>query len=145
MDIMQFMQPSPQMAKELHIKAAETEWLPASADGKAFIKILWTSPESGGWAVMHKWLKGYCAPTHKHLGAIHALVLSGKLAVRDQIMDAGDYLYEPNGVIHDRTEALEDTIHLNIADGPIVFFNDEGITHYASWEQMAGIGAAAGQ
>ncbi|BFM15704.1 hypothetical protein R50073_18870 [Maricurvus nonylphenolicus] len=135
-DILNMLQaPGPAM-KDILVKASESNWVPTDPNGKAFIKVLWTCAESGGWAVMHKWKKGYVAPPHKHLGAIHAFIVSGKLQLREHTIETGDYMYEPNGIIHESTEALEDTIHLNIADGPILFFDDEKITGYGSWEQM---------
>jgi len=46
-------------------------------------------------------------------------------------------------VLHDETVALEDTEYLFICDGPVVFFDDEGLTSYLSWEEMARMQAAA--
>ena len=111
-------------------------WLATDPNGNAFVKPLWTSPDSGGWAVLLKWKAGYKAPAHKHLGAIHAFVVSGKLQLRDKELNAGDYIYEANGVIHEETLALEDTVHLNIADGPVLFFDDNGFNAYFGWEQI---------
>jgi len=136
MDIHKFMQPPDIGDRDVLVKATESDWVQTDKDGKAFIKVLWTNPDSGGWAVLYKWLKGFVAPAHKHLGSVHNLVISGKMQVRDMVLEAGDYQYEANGMIHETTTALEDTIHLNIADGPILFFNDNGFTHYAGWEQM---------
>ena len=36
----------------------------------------------------------------------HAYILSGKLQVRDGVLNAGDYVYEPNGVLHDEVVAI---------------------------------------
>ena len=63
-------------------------------------------------------------------------MLKGKLQVRDGVLEAGDYDYEPNGMLHGKTEALEDTEYLFVCEGPVVFFDDEGITRYLSWEEM---------
>ena len=62
--------------------------------------------------------------------------LKGQLKVRDGILNAGDYDYEPNGVLHGETEALEDTEYLFICDGPIVFYNKDGLTSYLGWEEL---------
>ena len=136
MKIAEYMTPPETHLADVLVKANQGDWIPAAPDGKAFIKVLWTSPESGGWAVLHRWLKGYVAPAHKHLGALHDWVVSGKSQVRDQVLEAGDYLYEANGMIHEETTALEDTVHLNIADGPVLFYADNAFTHYVGWEQM---------
>ena len=97
--------------QDIVIPSSEDGWIPMDEEGLAFIKPLWTSPESGGWAVLWHWKKGYKAAAHKHLGSIHAYIIKGKLQVRDHVMNAGDYIYEANGVIHDETTAVEDTIH----------------------------------
>ncbi len=116
-------------------RSAEMDWIETSP-GMAYTKILWLSPESGRWAVLLKWMKGYTAPRHKHLSAAHAFILSGKLQVRDGTLEAGDYLYEPNGMIHGATTALEDTVYLFICDGPVLFFDEEGFTGYRGWEEL---------
>ena len=119
------------------VEASKVDWIPQPFDPeRAFIKILWTGSETGGWAVLFRWLKGYTAPQHKHLTASHTFILSGKLGVRDGTLDAGDYIYEPNGMIHGATEALEDTEYLFICDGPVLFFEDEGFTTYLGWEEL---------
>ena len=136
MNIQKYMQPPSGAVVDHLVLASETEWIQTDKEGRAFIKVLWTCPRSGGWAVLYKWLKGYSAPAHKHLGAIHSFVISGRLRIRDLVQGAGDYVYEANGMIHESTLAEEDTVHLNIADGPILFYRDGAFTHYVGWEQM---------
>lgn len=119
------------------IKASDSDWIPQPLDpNKAFMRILYTGAESGRWAVLFRWLKGFVAPPHKHLSASHTFILSGKLQVRDGTLDAGDYVYEPNGMIHGATTALEDTDYLFICDGPVLFFDDKGFTAYLGWEEL---------
>lgn len=117
------------------VAASEMSWQ-ETEPGKAWIKILWTGSETGTWAVLFKWAKGYVAVPHKHLSASHTFVLKGKLQVRDGILNAGDYVYEPNGVLHMETKALEDTEYLFICHGPLLFFDDEGLTSYMGWEEV---------
>ena len=117
------------------IVRASDPWI-ESEQGKAWIKVLWTGPESGRWAALFRWKKGYVAAPHKHLAAAHTYILKGKLQVRDGTLEAGDYDYEPNGVLHDATTALEDTEYLFICDGPIVFYNKDGLISYSGWEEM---------
>ena len=107
-----------------------------SEKGMAWMKVLWTGAESGRWAALFRWNKGYVAAPHKHLSAAHTYILKGKLQVRHGILEAGDYDYEPNGVLHGATTALEDTEYLFICDGPVIFFDGKGITHYLSWEEL---------
>ena len=118
------------------VEATKMEWLQMDEGGKAFIKILYTGSESGSWAVLFRWLKGYIAEPHKHLSGSHTYILSGKLQVRDGVLNAGDYVYEPNGMLHGATTALEDTEYLFICNGPVLFFDDENLTSYLGWEEL---------
>lgn len=124
------------------VRAGEGDWIPMDEDGKAFVKILWTGAESGGWAVLFRWFKGFVAPQHKHLSASHTFILSGKLQVRDGVLNAGDYVYEPNGMLHGATTALEDTDYLFICNGPVVFYTEKGLSGYQSWEELRRMQAA---
>lgn len=124
-------------------KASEMDWIPSGDDPKrAFMKILWTGSETGTWAVLFRWLKGYSAPPHKHLSAAHTFVISGKLQIRTGILNAGDYVYEANGMVHGATTALEDTEYIFICNGPVLFFNENSFTSYLGWEELRRIQAA---
>lgn len=116
------------------VEASKMEWLQTS--DKSFMKILYTGSESGSWAVLLRWLKGYTAAPHKHLSGSHTFILSGKLQVRDGVLNTGDYVYEPNGMLHGETTALEDTEYLFISNGPVLFFDDDNFTSYLSWEEL---------
>ncbi|MEM7019780.1 MAG: hypothetical protein AAF512_20890, partial [Pseudomonadota bacterium] len=59
-----------------------------------------------------------------------------KLQVRDGVLNAGDYVYEPNGMLHGATTALEDTEYLFICNGPVLFFDDDSFTGYLGWEEL---------
>ena len=85
--------------------ASKMEWM-EYGQPDARIKILWLGAESGRWAVLFKWDKGYVAPPHKHLSAAYAYILRGRLQVRDGILDEGDFVYEPNGMLHGATTAF---------------------------------------
>ncbi len=123
------------------VEASKLDWVQTS--DKAYMKVLYTGAESGAWAVLLKWLKGYVAGPHKHLSGSHTFILSGKLKVRDGVLNAGDYVYEPNGMLHGATEALEDTEYLFICNGPVLFFDDDSFTGYLGWEQLAEMQAGA--
>ena len=66
-----------------------------------------------------------------------------KLQVRDGVLEAGDYEYERNGMIHGATTALEDTEYLFVCDGPVLFFDENGLTNYLGWEELQRLKAAA--
>ena len=143
MDIHKFMKPVSSEVVDTHVRGDDLGWVQTDRDGNAFMKVLWTSAQSGGWAVLLRWKKGFKVPAHKHLGAIHAYIIRGRLKLRDTVLEAGDYLYEANGMIHQETEALEETLHLNIADGPLLFFDGNNFTSYLGWEQVEQAGARA--
>ena len=114
------------------VEASKTPWIeqtPLSAT-----KVLYTGAETGTWAVLFNWKKGYVAPPHKHLAGAHAFIISGKLQVRDGVLNAGDYVYEPSGVLHDATTALEDTTYLFLCQGAVLFFDADRFTRYTNWE-----------
>jgi hypothetical protein len=139
--------PLPQEIKPLNpelmdslAKSHQMDWIPSADDPKrAFMKILWVGPETGRWAVLFRWLKGYAAAPHKHLTAAHTFVLKGRLQIRDGVLEAGDYVYERNGMIHGATTALEDTEYLFICDGPVLFFDENQFTSYLGWEELTRI------
>ena len=118
------------------IVRAEEPWI-ETQPGMASMKVLWTGAETGRWAALFRWSKGYIAASHKDLSDAHTFILKGQLKVRDGILNAGDYDYKPNGVLHDETKALEDTEYLFICDGPMVFYNKDGLTSYLGWEELA--------
>ncbi len=123
-------------------RSAQMDWI-ETTPGTGFMKILWFSAETGRWAALLRWKKGHVARPHKHLSAAQAFMLSGKLQVRDAIYEAGDYLYEANGMVHGETTALEDTEYLFICDGPVLYFDDAGFTGYLGWEQLQRMQEAA--
>jgi anti-sigma factor ChrR (cupin superfamily) len=102
----------------------------------ASVKVLWIGRETGTWAVLYHLKKGCVVPPHKHLAGAHTYIFSGKLQVRNGVLDAGDYVYEPSGVLHDATTALEDTTLLFISNGAMLFFDENGFTQYTNWEVM---------
>ena len=73
---------------------SDAPWIERSPNDK--LKVLWIGPETGTWAALHHWKKGYAAPPHKHLAGAHVFILSGKLQIRDGTLNAGDYIYEPS-------------------------------------------------
>src|SRR6201984_3418386 len=54
---------------------SDAPWIERSQLDK--LKVLWIGRETGTWATLHHWKKGYAAPPHKHLGGAHVFILSG--------------------------------------------------------------------
>jgi anti-sigma factor ChrR (cupin superfamily) len=134
MGLMQDITPVNDQLADIIVRASEP-WIEQEKD-MAWMKVLYTGSETGRWAALFRWKKGYTAAPHKHLSAAHAFILLGKLKVRDGVLNAGDYDYEPNGVLHGATTALEDTEYLFICDGPVLFYNDDGLQSYLGWEEL---------
>lgn len=124
-------------------RSGEMEWI-ETVPGMSWMKLLWTGAETGAWAQLIKWKKGYVAPPHKHLAAAHSFILSGSIQVRDRVLGAGDYLYEANGADHGATTALEDTEYLFISMGPAIGIDPESqaIRGYVDWHKL-GLAAQA--
>jgi 2,4'-dihydroxyacetophenone dioxygenase len=100
-------------------------------------KVLWVGRETGSWALLGLWKAGYVASRHQHLAAAHVFVVSGTMASGDVVMTAGDYIYEPSGVMHEATTAIEDTVQLFISLGPIARLDAAGgITSVTTWQDI---------
>ncbi len=104
--------------------AADKEWVETDP-GMAWSKLLWTDVETGSWASLLHWNKGYTAPPHVHLHDAHFFMLSGRIAVRDAEFGPGDYGYEPKGAVHDATTTLEDCVYFIVNNGPIQIMANE--------------------
>ena len=113
---------------------SKMDWIVYEPGGA--LKVLWTGPETGRWICLFKWDKGFSARAHKHLSGAFAYVTKGKLQVRDGVYNEGDFVYEPNGMLHGKTTALEDTEYLFLCDGPVLFFDEDGFTDYLGWEEL---------
>lgn len=114
----------------------DDDWIPGVDPKKSWFRLLYFSAETGVWAVVFRWNKGFVAPKHKHLGSSHSYILKGELALREQRFPVGAYLFEANGSVHDATEALVDTEYLFIGTGPLAFYCEQGeLTGLFGWEE----------
>lgn len=95
------------MIEDTYIATSEMPWL-EFGNGIDF-KILRTSQETGAWTVLFRCAKGASFSPHRHLGGGEYLVLKGRMEIRGGkdkggiTAVAGDYGYEPNGVLHEET------------------------------------------
>lgn len=102
-------------------------------DGYDF-KLLRTCSVTGTWVVLFRTIAGGSVPSHKHISAAEYFLLKGKVEVRGGKENggitsvAGDYGYEPNGVIHEQTYFPEPTEYLFISHGPIQYLDENGNT-----------------
>src|SRR3981081_734089 len=100
---------------------SDAPWIERSPKDK--LKVLWIGRETGTWASLHHWKKGYAAPPHKHLAGAHAYIMSGKQQVRTCPLKAGGHIYEPPGVLPDETNEIEATTYRFISKGPVLLFD----------------------
>ena len=109
-------------------RTSQMQWTETVPD-LSYAKILWVGSSPLVGAAMVRWMRRYAGPLHKHLVAAPTFIVSCQLRVDAQVYAAGDYVYEPSGIIHHRAEALEDTDFLFISNGPIMFLVDQQLSH----------------
>ena len=126
-----------QLAQTSDVSVLEDdEWIPGVDPERSWFRLLYFSAESGTWAVVFRWKKGFIAPSHTHLGSSHSYILKGELAVRGARYPAGTYLFEANGSDHGATEAIYDTEYLFIGNGPLAFYDEQGkLTGTFGWKE----------
>ncbi|MGE0861440.1 MAG: 2,4'-dihydroxyacetophenone dioxygenase family protein [Gammaproteobacteria bacterium] len=95
------------MTHDTYVATGDMPWL-NFGNGIDF-KILRTSQETGAWSVLFRCAAGSSFNPHRHLAGGEYLMLKGTMQVRGGkekggvTAKAGDYGYEPNGVLHDET------------------------------------------
>ncbi len=94
----------------------DTDAMPWREFGEGIdMKVLRTSAETGTWTVLFRCPAGSSFAPHRHLGAGEYFMLKGRMDVRGGAEHggitarAGDYGYEPNGVVHEQTCFPEDS------------------------------------
>lgn len=113
------------------------------------MQLLRAQPETGYWSCLYKIQPGACFGRHEHLGAGEYFVISGTAVVRGGVEKggitsvAGDYVCEPNGVIHDETYFPEETVVFFSNDGPLKFLDDDdNILFICDWRAVRDAGNA---
>jgi anti-sigma factor ChrR (cupin superfamily) len=114
------------------------------------MQLLRATPETGHWSCLFKCAAGSCFGRHEHLGAGEFLVLKGKVVVRGgeenggMTSIAGDYVYEPNGVIHDANSFPEESLIYFSNDGPLKFLDDDDhVVFICDWRAVRDVDLAA--
>ena len=117
------------MTEDTYIATASMPWL-KFGNGIDF-KVLRTSQETGSWSVLFRCAKGASFNPHRHLCGGEYLMLKGRMEVRGGVdkggitASAGDYGYEPNGVLHDETFFPEESELYFTNHGAIQFLTPE--------------------
>lgn len=117
------------MTEDTYVNTSAMPWL--QFGGGIDFKVLRTSQETGAWTVLFRCAKGASFNPHRHLGGGEYLMLKGTMEVRGGkekggiTAKAGDYGYEPNGVLHDETNFTEDSELYFTNYGAIQFLTDD--------------------
>jgi quercetin dioxygenase-like cupin family protein len=128
--------------QDTYIRPDDQPWLPFGAPGVDF-KLMRVSPETGTWTAIFRCAAGAGFPRHRHLGAGEYLMLEGTMEVRGGMTGggvtavAGDYGYEPSGMIHDFTNFPTDAKFYFTNFGAIQFIDDDDKTLMVlDWQGM---------
>lgn len=139
------------MTEDMYLSTQNMDWL--EFGGGIDFKVLRTSQETGAWTVLFRCAKGASFNPHRHLGGGEYFMLKGRMEVRGGVekggitANAGDYGYEPNGVLHDETFFPEDSELYFTNYGAIQFLTPElepdFVLDFAMLEQLAQSAAKA--
>lgn len=105
---------------ELLIHTDEVAWRPKTLAG-VFEKMLWRDEASGASIALIKFAKGASIPQpHSHASNQFMYCLSGKYeyTVTGVTLKPGSFYYNPKGHVHGPTLAHEETVVVEVYDGP---------------------------
>lgn len=113
------------------------------------MRVLWTCQATGTWAVLYKVKAGTKASAHKHFGSSHSYVIQGKMTTGGgaenggKTLSTGDFVFEPNVQrVHEATYFEEDSLHLYIHTGPLMYLDEAGnTTAIVDWKAMRDFGS----
>ena len=106
------------------VRAGRQEWVDTGGGNR--VKVLRVSEETGAYSALFKAAAGTVNPPHRHLGPADFYVLSGSIEYRNGRAEAGDWIYEPTGALHEATRHTEETVYLANVHGPIAYLDEDG-------------------
>ncbi|MBO1001946.1 cupin domain-containing protein [Pseudogracilibacillus auburnensis] len=112
--------PNKRLEGEVHVNTEKMEWDSKSLEG-LFDKMLFRNEETGATIALIKFEKGAGIPMkHEHASNQFMYMLSGKYQYTETgiTLEPGDYYANAKGNFHGPTVALEETVFLEIYDGP---------------------------
>ncbi len=119
----------------LLIRPDDLKWI--ETEGGNSLKVLRVSEETGSWSALFRAAKGTTNPPHIHLGPADFYVIEGVLEFRGGVARAGDWIYEPNGAVHEATHHPEETIYLaNVHGGIALTGENQEILGISDWRAM---------
>lgn len=124
----------------LLIRPDDLKWV--ETPGGNALKVLRVSEETGSWSALFRSAKGTTNPPHIHLGPADFYVVEGVLEFRGGVARTGDWIYEPNGAVHEATHHPEETIYLANVHGGIAFTGEnQEILGISDWRAMKALQA----
>ncbi len=105
---------------EILLQSADMEWRPKSLPG-LYEKMLWRNEETGASIALIKFEKGTSIPKpHSHASNQFMFCFSGRYEYTSTgvTLVPGSFYCNPKGNVHGPTIAHEDTVVLEVYDGP---------------------------
>ena len=106
--------------REILLQVQDLEWLEKTLAGLSH-KPLWRNDETGASISLVRFLKGSGIPSrHSHASNQFMFCLSGRYTYvpTGLTLTEGSFYWNPKGSLHGPTHAEEDTVLLEIYDGP---------------------------
>ncbi|HEY1836374.1 MAG TPA: 2,4'-dihydroxyacetophenone dioxygenase family protein [Rhizomicrobium sp.] len=103
-------------------------WLPFPLEGTSF-KPLHIDDDQGKATILLRVPAGQHAEVHRHLAAVEVYVVQGGFTYEGEgSVAAGDYVYEPGGMVHEPVadSGGDDLVMFVVSQGPIVGVNADG-------------------
>jgi hypothetical protein len=133
---------------EIVVSTTNGNWVDFGPDVQP--QLLRASPVTGQWCVLFKCAAGSHIGRHEHLGGGEYFMFSGRSLVRGGAENggitvvAGDYGYEPNGMIHELTLFQEESVLYYSNHGPMKFMDDDNnVTAIVDWRMVRDAAAKA--
>jgi 2,4'-dihydroxyacetophenone dioxygenase len=111
---------APQSLDEMLVVTEELDWRPKSLAG-VHEKVLWRDDSTGASIVLIRFEQGVGIPEpHVHASNQFMFCLSGRYeyTATRKVLTAGSFYWNPTGNVHGPTIAHEETVFLEIFDGP---------------------------
>ncbi|GAA0625894.1 cupin domain-containing protein [Kribbella sandramycini] len=106
--------------RELLLQTDDLEWVEKSLAGLSH-KMLWRDPETEASIALVRFEKGAGIPSeHKHASNQFMFCLSGRYVYvpTGVTLTKGSFYWNPKGCVHGPTLAEEDSVLLEVYDGP---------------------------
>ena len=117
------------------VRSEDIDWIELTAGN--FIKPL-SIASDGSYALLGKMMEGSTEPRHRHVGSLNIFVVSGAgTNINGVTAEAGSWIYERDGAIHDEFTCTEETIALTVGRGGGVEVLDDDDNVLAAYDMSA--------